>query len=118
MALTLAQKRSRYLQVAKASISAGDAVLVGANLLGVAMTDTDANGNVEIDVGFEASVHNLSVLGADNAGNAAVAIGDFIYDDSGTWNVDSVNGVRFGIALEAVNSGATTTIKVLQLPNG
>ena len=54
----------------------------------------------------------MSVTGADGSGDAAVSVGAVIYDDSGTLNVDSTNGTEFGVALEAVASGATATINV------
>jgi hypothetical protein len=44
--------------------------------------------------------------------NAAVSVGDILYYDSGVINKDSSNGVRFGYALGAVESGATTSILV------
>ncbi len=62
-------------------------------------------------------VHTLSVVGADGAGNAAVAYGDLVYvDASGVVNADDTNGVRLGYALGAVASGATTSIDVLVDP--
>lgn len=57
-------------------------------------------------------VFNLPVVGANNAGNVAVAFGDRIYNEAGVLNKDNVAGVAFGIALGAVVSGATTTIPV------
>lgn len=98
----------RYLKVAIASKSSGDHTLFG-QIPGVCTQDTDADGNVVIDT---SGVYSLSVTGADNAGNAAIAVGDIIYDDSGTLNVDATNGVRFGYAMAVVASGATTTINV------
>jgi len=116
MSLTQAYKRNHILQVAAASVSAGDAVLVGNFLTGIAITDTDGDGNVEIDLGYEASFHTLSVVGADGSGNAAIAIGDFVYVDGSAVNADDANGVLLGIALGAVASGATTSIVVMLLP--
>ena len=116
MALNL-KYRSRFLKVAKSAISAGDMVEFGAALYGIAMTDTDGDGNVEIDLGFDASVYTLSVKGEDGSGNAAITAGDLVYiDTDGELNKDSANGKRFGIALQGVSSGATTSIEVLILP--
>lgn len=108
MATNRVLDKARYLTVAIASKSSGDHTLFGA-IPGVCVIDTDADGNVVMDTG---GVYDLSVTGADDAGNAAVALGDIIYDDAGTLNVDAVNGTRFGYALEVVGSGATTTIQV------
>ncbi len=55
---------------------------------------------------------NLSVVGADGSGNAAITAGDIVYYDGGEINADNANGVRYGYALEDVASGATTTILV------
>lgn len=87
----------------------GDPVIVG-NIPAVCITDVDANNQCACRVN---GVFSLSVTGADNAGNAAVAEGDIVYMDSGVLNVDNVAGVKFGYALAAVSSGATTTINVL-----
>lgn len=55
---------------------------------------------------------DLEVVGEDGSGNAAIAAGDIIYWDATELNADDANGVRFGYALAAVASGATTTITV------
>lgn len=59
-------------------------------------------------------VYTLSVKGVDGGGNAAVAAGDILYYVDADTPVLSKKtaGHRFGIALEAVNSGATATIRV------
>ncbi len=97
------------VEVASASTDSGDHVVLN-DLVGVALTDTDDDGNVKLAT---RGVFDLSVTGADNSGNAAVSVGDKIYDDSGTLNVDGTDGTLFGKALEAVDSGATATIKVM-----
>lgn len=62
-------------------------------------------------------VAELTVDGQNNVGAAAVAIGDKLYKDGTEINVDSINGVLIGYALETVNSGATTAIDVLLFVN-
>lgn len=95
-------------------IESGDPLLFGAaNVPCVATSDEDADGNVSVQFG---GVYDLAVKGADGAGNAAVAVGDAVYYDAGATpdelNADDTNGALFGYALEAVSSGATTTIRV------
>lgn len=99
------------VNIAQASVSSGDHVVLG-RLRGVALTDTDSNGNIQL---ARKGIFTLSVTGANAGGNTAVSIGDIIYDDSGTLNVDSTNGTEFGVAMETVSSGATASIDVLIL---
>lgn len=96
------------LSYAIAGKSSGDAAAFG-QLAGVCLTDTDADGNVTMQTN---GVFELSVVGADGAGNAAIAAGDKVYVDGSAVNADSTNGVFLGWALAAVSSGATTTINV------
>lgn len=89
----------------------GDPVVCG-QIPGVALAAEDANGltTVALDGVFE-----LSVKGENNSGNSAVAVGDILYYEAGQTppvNKDGTAGIRFGYALAAVNSGATTTIPV------
>ena len=109
MATNMIRDEGKVLQVAKASTSAGDPVVFG-NIPGVALTDTDGDGNIVMQL---RGVFQLAVKGADGSGNAAIAAGDIVYLDSAEVNADDTNGVRFGYALSAVSSGATTTINVL-----
>ena len=91
--------------------ASGDPVLLG-QLPGVALADEDSAGLTTIATD---GVFTLAVKGEDGAGNAAIAAGDIVYYDSAATvkvNKDSTNGVRFGYALEAVSSGATSSIKV------
>jgi predicted RecA/RadA family phage recombinase len=89
----------------------GDPVLVG-QIPGVALTAERADGTTTIKTD---GVHTFSVKG-ETTTDAAVAVGDIVYYDSAATphklNRDSSNGVRFGYALQAVDSGATTTIQV------
>lgn len=95
--------------IASASTSSGDAV-ASSDLVGVAQTDTDGNGNIQLAT---VGVHKLSVTGNDGSSDTAVSVGDKVYiDGSGDLSVDS-SGTLFGKALEAVTSGATTEINVM-----
>ncbi len=78
-------------------------------LLNDAATTTPYNATIDCE-----GVYNLSVNGINQSGNSAVAIGDILYWTSGsTPQIDKVNtGTRFGYALDAVASAATTTIRV------
>ena len=98
----------KVLTLEIASTESGDPVSVG-SITGVALTDTDDNGNVEVDT---EGVYALDVVGNDGSEGAAVSAGDAVYIDSGTINVDS-SKTLFGYALEAVSSGETTEIDVL-----
>lgn len=109
MAVDRVYKDGDILTHAIASVTAGDVLLVGAALPGVALTSTDDNGLVTVQ---HNGVFDKPVKGADGSGNAAVTAGDIIYKDGSELNIDDANGVRWGYALEDVASGATTTIKV------
>lgn len=111
MATNTVHELGTNLEVAIASKASGDPCVVG-QLPGVAETASEATTNrlVMQTVG----VYRLSVKGVDGGGNSAVAIGDLIYYvEADTPKLSKkTTGVRFGYALEAVTSGATTTIKV------
>lgn len=108
MATNYVQKGERLvLPVASGSVS-GDPVVVG-SLPAVCLTDRDSDGNAECAI---EGVFDIAVTGANNAGNVAVAVGDKLYKDGTEINKDSTNGTEFGIALEAVTSGSTSTINV------
>lgn len=111
MAKNLVLDKADVLNVTLAAVLSGDPVMVG-QVPGVALTDTDADGKVRVKV---SGVFTLSVKGENNAGNVAVAVGDILYHEAATTpkiNKDNVAGLRFGYALQAVTSGATTTIQV------
>lgn len=100
--------RSRPLVCsAPATPSSGDPVVCG-QIPGVALEDEDTDG---VTVAALDGAFTLPVKG-ETTTNAAVAVGDILYYDSGVINRDNTNGVRFGYALAAVDSGATTTIPV------
>lgn len=97
----------RVVCTAPAEPNSGDPVLVG-QLPGVALTDEDTDGYTTVKFNGTAT---LAVKGETTTNNA-VAVGDLLYYDAGVINKDSTNGVRFGYALGAVSSGATTSILV------
>ena len=88
--------------------TSGDPDLVG-SIPVVCLTNRDSDGNAECAL---TGVFDLPVTGADNAGNAAISLGDTLYMDAGTINIDSTDGTEYGVALEAVASGSTDTINV------
>lgn len=101
-----------------ATPATGDPVRFG-ELTGVALTDEGEGGNAatETTVYFGDCVAEVSVKGVDGSGNSAVAAGDSIYYvDADTPPLSKKTaGYFFGVALEAVSSGATATIKVMHI---
>jgi hypothetical protein len=99
--------------------ASGDPVRYG-YLTGVALTDEGEGGNAATNttVDFGPAVWDLSVAAVDDSGNSAVAVGDALfYVDADTPKISKkVSGYFFGIALEAISSGATDTINVLHMP--
>lgn len=97
-----------------ASPNSGDPILFG-QLGGVALTKKGDGGNASTNtsVAFE-GVFRLSVKGIDGSGNHAIAGGDTIFYVTGDTPKLSAKatGVKFGTALDPVNSAATTTIRV------
>lgn len=91
--------------------ASGGPVRVG-RLVGVAIIDETSDGKTSVDLG--PAVYSLSVKGVDDTGNVAVAVGDRIfYVDADTPKLSrKSSGEFFGVALEAVTSGSTTTIQV------
>jgi len=100
--------------------NSGDPVRFGV-LTGVALTDVSDGGNPTgyTTVDFGPRVWTLSVKGVDDSGNSAVEAGNAIYYvDADTPKLSKkASGSFFGVALEAVSSGATATIKVLKVPS-
>lgn len=93
------------------TIQSGQACLLG-SLPAVALTkatDTVGNGG-QCTLKFN-GVYDFPVKG-ETTTNAAIAAGDILYLDGNVLNKDNTNGVRYGYALAAVASGATTTIPV------
>lgn len=76
------------------------------------LEDSDSSNLATVEIIGCGLVVDLSVVGADGAGNVAVAVGDKIFKDGSAYNKDSINGQFIGYALETVTSGSTTTIQV------
>lgn len=96
--------------------ASGDFVLIFDEIPGVALTDEGDGGNGDNVASVAINpkwVFDLDVTGANDVGNAAIAAGDRVYVDGAAINADATNGTFYGWALEAVASGATTTIRVL-----
>ncbi len=84
---------------------------------GVAVTDEGGGGNIatETSVDFGMKTWNLPVT--DSVGGG-IAVGDTLfYNDAADDVRNNPAGYFFGIALDAVGVGATTTIRVLHLPS-
>ncbi|MGR3219622.1 MAG: capsid cement protein [Candidatus Anammoxibacter sp.] len=98
-----------------ASPSSGDNVRVS-SIVGVALTDERTDGTTTIDIG---GVYDLSVKAVDDDGNSAVTAGDklfYVDADIGSGSgflSKKVSGYFAGLALEAITSGSTSTINVL-----
>ena len=110
MAKNRKRERSNILPHTLAGTLSGAPVVVG-KIPGVALTDSDSANSVSVQ---HDGVFDLSVQGIDGVGNSAVAVGDDLYYNSA--DTPKINkksaGVFFGNALEAVASGATSTIEV------
>jgi predicted RecA/RadA family phage recombinase len=93
-------------------VKSGDPGAVG-QIPFVALTDEDANGLATCQTD---GVFDLAVFGHDGTAGAAIAAGDIVVWDNTGGTVEktpgSASSVRFGYALGAVSSGATTTIPV------
>lgn len=87
---------------------------------GVALTDEGEGGNsaTETTVDFRQRVWDLSVEGTDEDGSSAVSVGDLVFyaDSDGATLSKDPTGFFFGVALETVDSGSTSTIEVLHMP--
>jgi len=117
MATNRIQGKGSVLQATNGSgadIVSGQPMLIGdQGLAGVCLEDiaNAAAGSVELPPGV---VFDYPVKGHNGTANAAVAVGDKVYYTAGEafCDVDSA-ATLFGYALEAVVSGATTTVEVL-----
>lgn len=89
----------------------GDPLILG-GLPCVAVTDQDEWTEGEASVQTDGT-WRFPVKGEGPGGNEAISVGEIIYiDTDGEMNTDETNGTRFGYALQAVESGATTEIEV------
>lgn len=93
-----------------ATPASGDPVRYG-DICGVALTAERADGTTSVKFN---GVADVPVKGINAGGNVAVAAGDSIfYTDADTPVLSKkATGKLFGVALEAVTSGATDTIRV------
>lgn len=92
----------------------GDPVIVGGNIRGVLETDRDGDGNASVRMPYTL-IYKFSVKGENGAGNTAIAQGGLLYWETAATpklSADSTNGTLYGIAMEAVASGATEEIEV------
>jgi hypothetical protein len=88
-------------------------VLIGTYLHGVAQGDYGSAGAGQAVIDMGPGIYDLPVKGHTGVGNVAVSIYDALYYDAGLGGLNkNSGGIFFGYALEAVNSGATTTINV------
>lgn len=97
------------------AVDSGDLVIFGA-IVGIAQGDYDtAKDWVVLDLWGN---QEMAVVGEDGAGNAAIAIGDWLYYEAGTPAKINLKptGICIGRALGAVLAGATTTIGVQIMP--
>ena len=105
MATNMLYKDGIHLKLAVADISSGDPVCVN-DITGVALIDTDADGNVIIT---KKGVFDLEVVST-----GATAIGESLYYHAGTPDtITNTTGVCIGYALEDIASDETDTIAVL-----
>jgi len=87
-------------------VVSGDPVLIGDALVGVALTDRDADGEATVALG---GAFDLEVVAG-----AAMAVGDLVYIDDATSRTlsDTNTGVRFGYLLEVIAGASTVTVTV------
>jgi predicted RecA/RadA family phage recombinase len=95
-----------------AAANSGDPVSVGF-IAGVALNKSLTSSPYTV-VMARRGVFRVPVKGHNGAANTAVNIGDRVYHTAGETFVDVDSAAKpFGYALEAVTSGATTTVRVL-----
>ncbi len=108
--------KTLYLETA-ASAESGAPMVLGDFLPAVLLIDADSDDSNKATVQTE-GVFDLSVQAVDDDGNSAVSKYDALYYTSGDDPVLSKksSGKFFGVALETVTSGATSTINVRLQP--
>ncbi len=100
--------------VVPAGVTSGDPVVSGI-MAGTALVDRSAETSTKASCVFSPHIADHSVEAVDADGNIAVAVGDALYYDSAETiklNKDGVNGVFYGVAMEAISSGSDDTILV------
>lgn len=123
MATNRRRANGRYLRLDVSTVNgsgtanamkSGDPGAVG-QIPFVCLTDEDSSGFASVDT---AGVYALSVVGTNDAGNSAVAVGDILYWDNAEEqiNKEATGGILFGYALGTVGAGATATINVRLQP--
>ena len=111
MAVNEVFKEADQLQLTVgASIDARTPMVVG-DIPVYTLTATESTGTTKATCLMKGVVM-VPVHGYAASANAGVSEGDAVYYDTSELNVDAVNGVRWGYALDAVTSGSTTTIRV------
>ncbi len=96
-----------------ATPASGDPIRFGV-ITGVAMTAKGVGGNISTQnsVDFGEGVYYCTVHGVDDNGNSAVAAGDSLYFvDGDAFLSKKSSGYFFGVAFDAVGSGATGLLK-------
>lgn len=98
------------LTAATAFAQKGEPVLISGSIPGVAkLTAAAATDFIPVDIH---GIYDLSVIGTNQNGNVAIALGDPVYmSNAGVLTANS-NEAYFGTALFAVASGATTVVPV------
>lgn len=113
MATNFIQDGNKILMPTATTMVAGAPFVTGSYQPCVLLTNAASTAPYNATVQTE-GIFDLSVKGYNGSGNTAIAIGDAVYWSALDTPTLSVNSARtfFGIALEAVDSGATSTIKV------
>jgi len=98
-----------------AAPNSGDPIRYGA-LTGIALLDEGDGGlgatQTMVDFGWFVADHPVT-----DVGGGGIAVGSTVYYDDGADRLENdTTGTPYGIALEAVGAGATTTVQVLHCP--
>jgi len=105
--LTFVESALSHPTHADGFVDDGDPVIVG-GLRGIATRSAAAATDyIPVD---RKGIYSLTVLGTNQFGNSAVAVGDFVYISTTCVLSKDSTGALFGIALGTVVSGETTTV--------
>jgi hypothetical protein len=108
-------KNREYAQATRVKVpvpegtKSGDPLILGSGLPAVALQDRQSDG--EATCQFDGA-YRLPVEGKNKAGNKAIEAGDILFMKGGKLGVNNEEGVRYGYALAAIESGKTVTIVV------